>query len=74
MSNITKTDWYAHIGGVECPVCSSTVLKPTDDLVSEGRKAYQSIECSSCGASWVDEYTLSGFTELKNCMGEGIDD
>jgi DNA-directed RNA polymerase subunit M/transcription elongation factor TFIIS len=51
--------------GLECPNCHGM-----DNLYTEGRvqtddgNAWQSIDCGSCGATWVDTYTLTGFTDL----------
>ena len=51
-------------GEGKCPVCKSTQIEG-DSIDIEGKHAYQSVGCNNCGASWVDEYALTGYAELE---------
>lgn len=50
---------YLQAGGSFCPICkSSDITGGSIDM--EGSKVYQTVSCLECGASWVDEFTLTG--------------
>ena len=56
---------YVLKGGLECPNCHQ--MKTIDlegDIQNDGSDAWQSIRCDSCNATWIDTYTLTGFTDL----------
>ena len=49
--------------GTNCPVCQSTQLEGSSVDI-DGGAASQEIRCKTCGASWNDIYTLTGYTNL----------
>jgi hypothetical protein len=57
---MTEEDYVSHDGS-RCPVCSS-------DSIEAGRIGGESmsceVECLSCGSTWLDVYTLVGYTDL----------
>jgi hypothetical protein len=50
--------------GAKCPACKSGQIEG-DSISIEGKNAYQPMWCNSCPATWVDEYRLTGYAELK---------
>ena len=42
----------------KCPICGSSDIVG-DEIQAEGDSHYQTINCQSCDASWVDVYTLT---------------
>ena len=55
---------YVDDEGAKCPACKSTDLQG-DSIHIEATHAYQPVACGNCGASWVDEYDLTGYAELE---------
>ncbi len=53
---------YLKSDGQECPFCSSDQITSFTSPEVQGAKVYQDVECDDCGASWTDEYALSGLT------------
>jgi hypothetical protein len=47
-----------------CPSCSSDMCEGEGVTIETGI-AYQSVGCNDCGAEWVDNYELKGYTNLK---------
>ena len=59
---LTDTEYVAMLG-TNCPVCQSTQLEGSSVDI-DGGVASQKIWCKTCGASWNDTYTLTGYTNL----------
>ena len=55
---------YKLESGAKCPVCRSEDVRSTDQLEHQGEWVSQDVVCNNCGASWTDEFTLSGFNNL----------
>lgn len=54
---------YIASGGTECPVCHCTALDG-DSITIESGYAWQNVTCTDCGASWTDEYELTGISHF----------
>lgn len=52
---------YVNADGTVCPQCESKDLTATAEAEPSGVNMFTPIKCDSCGASWTDVYTLSGF-------------
>ena len=59
---LTDAEYVATLG-TNCPVCQSTELEGSSVDI-DGGVASQEIWCKTCGASWNDTYTLTGYTDL----------
>ena len=59
---LTDAEYVAALG-TNCPVCQSTKLEGFDVTI-DGATASQDVWCKTCGASWNDTYTLTGYTNL----------
>lgn len=55
---------YVKLGGIRCPCCGSQEIDGSAIEVEAGICS-QEVYCRSCQASWIDQYTLSGF-ELQS--------
>ena len=62
MTTLTDTEYVATLG-TRCPVCQSTHFDG-GSVEIDGATASQEIWCKTCGASWNDTYTLTGYTGL----------
>lgn len=60
--HLTDAEYVATLG-TNCPVCQSTQLEGSSVDI-DGGFASQEIWCKTCGASWNDTYTLTGYTNL----------
>ena len=56
---------YRDIGGTCCPYCGSEDIEGTDSIQISGGIAWGSIICNSCGKTWNDIYTLTGYEPSK---------
>jgi len=54
---------YVKQGGVVCPNCGSHDICGESIEVNSGG-AFQTISCNDCEAVWVDNYKLTGYSEL----------
>ena len=59
---LTEAEYVATLG-TNCPVCQSTQLEGSSVDI-DGGGASQDIYCKTCGASWTDTYTRTGYTNL----------
>lgn len=59
-----QTQTYIKAGGAKCIVCPGTNIEGGSVEIDAGG-ASQSVHCTDCGASWVDEYTLSGVSQFE---------
>ena len=59
---LTNAEYVAALG-TNCPVCQSTQLEGSSVDI-DGGTASQEIWCKTCGASWNDTYTRTGYTNL----------
>ena len=59
---LTDAEYVATLG-TNCPVCQSTQLEGSSVDI-DGGGASQDIYCKTCGASWTDTYTRTGYTNL----------
>lgn len=55
--------------GCLCPSCGSSAGISGGPLEVDGGVAWQRVDCSECGASWSDNYALTGYSDLEG----GID-
>lgn len=55
---------YTEAQGLRCPACHKKTAEATGMIESNGGRGYQSCNCGTCGAEWVDEYRLVGYTDL----------
>ena len=55
---------YVIAGGVMCPHCDNKTPEGGSVDIDAGT-AFQNMFCYECGASWVDEYKLTGYTNLE---------
>jgi len=55
---------YAANGGTRCPVCGSKHLTSGQAQFDAGI-AWANTSCDDCHASWVDEYALTGYSNLE---------
>ena len=62
MTTLTDAEYAAKLG-TNCPVCQSTHFDG-GSVEIDGATASQEIWCKTCGASWNDTYTLTGYTGL----------
>jgi hypothetical protein len=60
---------YVKNHGQKCPQCGGAEIEGGTVEVLGGF-ATQEISCGDCGASWLDNYNLIGFTDLTK--GEGV--
>ena len=60
--HLTDAEYVAKLG-TNCPVCQSTQLGGSSVDI-DGGVASQDVYCKTCGASWNDTYTLTGYTNL----------
>lgn len=61
---------YLKNNGVKCPYCGSKDVEGGSIDVDSGRVS-QDISCTTCGAEWMDHYTLTGVSELSPPNNEG---
>jgi hypothetical protein len=54
---------YVQKLGLCCPVCDSDAIKGGSVEINAGCGT-QEVDCDNCQSTWVDTYTLDGFTEL----------
>lgn len=55
---------YVKKQGLYCPNCESYEITG-GSLNVYAELCYQNITCSVCGASWMDVYELTGYTEYE---------
>ena len=57
---------YVALHGNVCPNCNTggKNLETTDGDISAG-VGWQRIQCSKCGATWTENYSISGFDDLE---------
>lgn len=56
---------YVELGGCRCPSCESDVhISGGECEIMEGG-AFQEITCNECDATWTDQYTLTGYSDLE---------
>jgi transposase-like protein len=53
---------YVERGGAFCPYCESSDIEG-GKFDAEGDQVFLYVECHTCGRTWTDFYTLSGYTE-----------
>lgn len=56
---------YAKKKGGYCPACGSSDGLDGSMVEIDGNEAFQPMHCHDCSASWVDRYTLAGFSGLE---------
>lgn len=63
VTDLQIAKYVAH-GGIHCPACLSGDIVGDSFDVNEGY-CTQEMSCSACGATWTDEYELTGVTDFK---------
>ena len=63
---LTEQDYVAKLG-LACPSCYTTEDVETDGRVqaTDDGVAWQDALCNTCGATWIDNYTLVGYSQLN---------
>lgn len=56
------SEQYVAQGGGCCPYCGCGDIEG-HFVEIDGPKASQEVDCQLCKASWVDHYTLAGYTQ-----------
>jgi len=56
---------YEEKRGCYCPVCGSEDMEG-ERVESHDGGASQEVTCNSCGSSWTDLYSLSGYVGLED--------
>lgn len=67
LTNEQKAEYLEKAG--QCPFCQDWDIDGGSVEV-DGTAATQMVSCNSCGAAWVDTYTLSGVTVTDEPEGE----
>lgn len=62
---------YVNRRGEVCPGCGNDqVLKANSTLTAEDGIAHRDLECSSCGATWVEQFQVVGFSNFRSSSKE----
>lgn len=61
----TANEKYVEEMGCICPQCGSTDIQSLNNLEASDGVAWQTINCTDCGAEWRDVYELTGFQLIK---------
>ena len=59
---------YVVTGGKHCPSCDGTTGMQSGSIDINLGLATQNMFCYECGASWVDNYRLIGYTGLETAI------
>ena len=59
-----RIEKYLASGGGNCPVCGKDNIEGSSVEIDSGI-ASQEIFCNDCESSWTDQYTLTGYADLK---------
>ncbi len=61
---------YVEEGGTHCPHCASQDIT-AGAMDMDVSIAWQDVKCCSCGATWTDEFKLTGLRQLKRPSAQG---
>jgi hypothetical protein len=61
---------YARARGCRCPLCGHRNSVEGGSVEVDGEQAWCKVECSNCGGSWNDYFTLTGWGDAER--GDGI--
>ena len=65
--NMTQEE-YVNERGYYCPACKGVQFEGHEIEIGSGT-ANQEVTCLDCDATWIDHYTLSGYTlEVDNAQ------
>jgi transposase-like protein len=64
---------YVACAGQLCPCCNSNEISG-GPFTAESAIAWQEITCSDCGASWNDQYTLTGYVLVEEPTNTNVDE
>jgi len=67
---------YITRSGTHCPVCGKQVVESEPAQLTEnpvGLERPSKCTNSKCGATWLETYTMTGYTCVKNREGELIE-
>ena len=64
---------YVATGGQNCPCCNSSDVSGGQVQV-DAAIAWQEITCSDRGASWNDQYTLTGYVLVEEPTNTNVDE
>ena len=56
---------YVDISGSRCPFCNSENIEG-GNMDYYGSGVSQEVLCLDCGKRWMDDYSLTGFTEIED--------
>jgi hypothetical protein len=54
---------YLDMAGNICPNCDSDKVE-AERPEADGNIAWSNVTCTECSATWVDQFTLVGFSQL----------
>ena len=66
---------YITRSGTHCPVCGKqTVQSDGAEIEDDPNDLHRPSRCtnSKCNATWIEQYTLSGYAEVKDMNGDEI--
>ncbi len=56
---------YMKNRGIRCPACDTSKVETTDNGQLNAGGGVQGCMCVTCGATWTDIYTLTGYDNLE---------
>ena len=66
---------YVDKMGCSSPICGGGVESDGHGLFRQDDGfAWQSVKCPDCGAKWVDQYKLAGFSDVETAEGTARSD
>ncbi len=68
LTDAARSDRYANAGGLSCPVCESFGCFEGDFDADLGGKGDMPQRCGDCKATWTEQWTLTGITDVKEYL------
>jgi hypothetical protein len=59
--------------GTHCPACGEAYTMEGQGGVRPEEDIYYEMRCRSCGATWTETYTLTGYSDLTDEDGKEIE-
>ena len=63
MAELTQEE-YIEVGGEKCPICTEANIRIGHMQTSGGALASRSLKCRACGAEWLENYAMYGYSDL----------